>query len=571
MKPTTLIIVGAGMSARLGLPTTQKINDIIKILLDYEHEEKPRLINLRLKEIENNWPKLLDQVAQDDLTTTLQILFDGDGARNNGLAYKSQQKGIKEYVKKFCVADTKTATLQLHLSILTQTYDLIALKSIIYSLKHVAKYKIDIVDILTAIQSSIADGISIPTHEIFPDEKEQTKTIWYCDRKRLEGALNAYKLLVYKIFKHLLRHIDVSDIGSYEEFYSRIAADHAGLKKLDSVRNASKKENYLSDIGYLTYNWDPILPFLSMKVNQALNEKLLQESGNEIWKKVYVDFGVPFAGIALSGDNVRIPVYSLSEDAAFLINDFTKTSYLRKDKQDAKSKILIKIMKLFVPHGLFNIRICPRCQNGFFIFPENISKIKLSNIANLFTSDPIPSEYDQIFIKDGKFDPILEKYQKGLPDEIDCPSCEHPVYFEHSFMEIQSIIKNDKPPAINKIQFDYADFFSRAEHVVAIGYSFPRDDILNSVFLKNMKIRKDELGKDCKLTFVGSPDPRYAKQRWYNYQELGDLNGEANAKLRQIIEVMEGIFKKENMRFNFFGFPDILKKVDIKNILAWRS
>lgn len=566
MESSTLVITGAGMSAHLGLPTTQKINDIIAILLDYDHEKDPRKISERLKDVAIAWPYFDDQ-AKNDFEVTLSLLFDGDGARQIEDAYNSEEEAADKYIKEFkkYLPKANTSVLNHHLAYLTQTYDLVSLKSIIYSLKRFSVDKIDIVDVLTAIQSSITNNISIPTSEIFPDESKDTRATYYCDRKRLIGALNAYKLLVYKIFKHSLRNMKNSELGSYERFCYEIAKNNSSLERL-SINNALYRENYLSDIGYLTYNWDPVLPFSAMKVNQKLNSELLMASGNNVCKKVYVDFGVPFAGIALSGDHVGTPVYSFSEDAAFLINAFTKDSYTKYP--DVKSKLLVKVIKLFVPHGLLNIRICPRCQNGFLIFPENIGELQFKDIANLFTSDPIPSGYDLQFICNGKYVPILRKYLNGLPDEIDCPSCAHPVYFEHSFLEIQSILKNEKPATINKIQFDYGDFFSRANHIVSIGYSFPKDDIINSVFLKNMKIRQDDLGGDCKLTYVGSPNPLYPGNAWYGYNQLG--NPVKDEMLKSTINVVKSIFKEENMRFNFSGFPDILRQMNVKNILNWQ-
>src|SRR5208337_4129686 len=160
MKSSTLIIAGAGMSAHLGLPTTQKINNIIKILLDFDHENDPRPISERLNDIAIEWPDI-DNYAQNDFEVTLSVLFDGNGARTINAAYDSMEKAKNKYIKEFnkYLPKANEAVLSHHLSYLTQTYDLISLKSIIHSLKRFSVNKIDIVDILTAIQSSIVDDI----------------------------------------------------------------------------------------------------------------------------------------------------------------------------------------------------------------------------------------------------------------------------------------------------------------------------------------------------------------------------------------------------------------------------
>ncbi|MBI5204931.1 MAG: hypothetical protein HZA11_08445 [Nitrospirae bacterium] len=577
MKNKTLIIIGAGMSVNLGMPTTQDINRAIDLLLDVDNKKAPTTIDMRLTKIADEIHRLkFTKEARKDFITTLSILLDGDGAKDIKTSYDTKRKALDDYKKLFKrhISGVKIPSLEHHLEYLHQTYDLLSLKSIIYSLKQTAgsDSEVDIVDILTTIQHAIAGNVSIPTKEIFPDEAKATKNIYYCDRKRLVGALNIYKLLVYKLFKHSLRNIKTSDIGKYEKFYHEIAEQFSGVGKLINPKTAVQRQEYLSSIAYITYNWDPIAPFLTMKVNQKINRSLSSSSKKGVCRKIYIDFGVPFAGIKLSGDHVGMAVYSFSEDAAFHINEFTRNSYAAGSKGDKKSKLLVKLMKLFVPHGLFNVRVCPRCQNGFLIIPENIGKIDFKQIANLFTPDPIPSQDDLKFISGGTYNHVLSNYKKGLPDELTCPSCEHPVYFDNSFMEIQSILKQDKPASINKIHFDYGDFFSQADHIISIGYSFPKDDIVNSVFLKTMKIRMDEKGTDCKLTYIGSPTTKYGTEPWYKLKDVRKLAVKlADDKTLQTIEMILKLFKEDNVRLSFKGFPGIADSVKMKDILNWEK
>jgi hypothetical protein len=265
MQPTTLLILGAGLSVRLGLPTTRDINNIISVLLDYNNEKSPTSIDERLAATTFKWPKFkLDDEAKRDIKTTLSLLFDGNGARNIADAYASKDTALHEYISQFAkqVTGVNEAALKHHLLDLTQTYDLISLKSILYALKNNPAPEVDIVNILTAIHSSLADNISIPTKEIFPEENADTRTVYYCDQQRLLGALNAYKLLVYKIFKHLLRQMDDRDIQVYEDFFRDIATDYSGIDTLE-IAGSTERNNYLSTFGYLTYNWDPVLPFLT--------------------------------------------------------------------------------------------------------------------------------------------------------------------------------------------------------------------------------------------------------------------------------------------------------------------
>ena len=115
-----------------------------------------------------------------------------------------------------------------------------------------------------------------------------TLGIFYNDRFRLESALNFYKLMVFKIFKHFLRInskrnlANSSAIGAdgvygdkrYSKFFEELQKDFSGIELLDNVAQIDKRENYLSKLGFVSFNWDPILPFYAMKTNYKLNKAL---------------------------------------------------------------------------------------------------------------------------------------------------------------------------------------------------------------------------------------------------------------------------------------------------------
>ncbi len=574
---TTLLIVGAGMSKPLGLPTTKDIYNALWQLLGADDPSGPITIQERVERIRKKGLNL-DEYAENDFLHTMAILHDGNGART----WKEAEQCSVDHIESYCrlfkqhFTDLKMDRLRIRLKFLFQRYSLNDLRGLVYSfIENSPNRSPDIVDILTTILSAMDSNIAIPTHEEFPDEKLETQDIFYCDQHNLEMALNMYKLLFYKLFKHTLTTMDTSRITLYERFFKRISMEFSGLETLESS-TAFQRKNYLSNIGYLTYNWDPVLPFLGMKANWDINKDLLLESGSGPCKKIYMDFGIPFAGIKLSGEHAETTIYSFGEDSAFLINAFTKDSYSER-YSDVKSKILIKIMKLFIPHGLLNIRICPRCQNSFIIFAEDLRNFDFKDIARLLVSDPFPSEWDMKFVQGSGYKTVREKYLKGAPDELDCPTCEHPVNFYHSFMEVQSIVKPDKPSSVNKIHFDYGDFFSRASHIVSLGYSFPQDDILNSFYLRTMRIRKEKKEErlEAKMTFLGhSQNPSLRDKRWLKPIQVRNIasdDKEDNKDILKSIDVLEKLFDLNNIRMNFWGFPEVLERFDIEQILKFDS
>lgn len=585
-RADTLILFGSGFSVNLGLPTTAEINDAISILLDLDNEEyaeKPSSINERLKRIAskvlvNKIP--LDQFAKEDFYNTLSLLFDGDGAKKEGEALEKRDKAWDNYVAQYrkYFPDANIDKVQRNVMFNVSAYDFIGFKSIGLSMKEsVPKKSVEIVNLLSTIQNAISNNISIPTTEIFPAEKTITKSVYYCDRERLDGALKLYKLLVFKLFKHLIR-INSRDklLSQYEDFLYRLIKDHADidLLKLDkrAENDPRSSNNYLSPIAFLPYNWDPIVPFFTMKQNWKINAELLKSSGNGVCNKIYADFGVPMPRIRLTDPKMDDIDFALSEDVAVMINGFTYDSYYKNTYGDVKSKLLIKIIKLFIPHGLFNLRICPRCQNVFIIFSESFGNIQLSNIHDLFVSDPLPSGYDLAFLsKYKKYPKIIEAYNNGTPDELDCPICKHPTSFEDTFMEIQSLFKTEKPGMINKIHYDAAENFSKAKHIISIGYAFPHDDISNSILYRTMRIRKEKAGFP-KLTYIGYSSLNSLRDKtWYKLKEVEERNASSqDAYLSKTLDEIKSIFKDDDIRLSFLGFPDILEKVSVKEMLKWQ-
>jgi hypothetical protein len=422
--------------------------------------------------------------------------------------------------------------------------------------------------------SAINNNISIPTAEVFPSEKHSTKAVYYNNRHRLEGALNVYKLIIYKIFKNILRdQLSTGNLRNYKQFFNELYSEHTSIDTLRLSNEPFSRKNYLSDLGIVSYNWDPILPFLSMKANHQINKQFLESCRDGICKKIYVDFGLPIPGIKLANDRFDKTVYSFSEDAAFIINEFTSDFQKKYKSLDCKSKILVKLAKLFFPHGLFNIRICPRCQNAFFVFQENMNTLSLSRLGSFMTSDPIPSKEDMNFVLNEKnFSKIRDKYRQGTPDELDCPLCEHPVSFEHSFLEIQSVLKQNKPWSVAKIQYDYGDFFSMAEHIIAIGYSFPHDDLTENIFLQTLRINKAIIRP--KVTIIDFNDALQKRcAGWCSVEKVRTVIGNERDKFRTILNTMDAAtqsFGELNIRLRFEGFPKVMKFTTLGEILTWK-
>ena len=117
----TMIIFGSGFSVGLGLPTTEDIENIIKILLDLDQpSNKPTKIKARLERLKKNKSIKFDNTADEDFRNTLNLLFDGDGAKTAEEADKNYNNALnlykETYRKKFPGSHEKEGALDLHLN-----------------------------------------------------------------------------------------------------------------------------------------------------------------------------------------------------------------------------------------------------------------------------------------------------------------------------------------------------------------------------------------------------------------------------------------------------------------------
>ncbi len=552
----TLFIIGAGFSVPLGLPTTEVLNNIISVLC-----QKGRTIDERLKEIQTSGIEF-DDVFKKDIKNTLLFLLDDDNKRESEARKQRKQAidtFIEEYKKVYPKLNVYKIKHRLEYDILTEI-DWLALKSL-YNTFSKEGVDFHLIDLLTIVQKAINDGVPIPTTDIF--EYAKTKKLYYNDIGRLQKALNAYKYILFKIFKHILR-INKEKLKQQKHIYYSFFYELINKTTNEDVywlnkEEIDKEEFYLSNLAFLSFNWDPIITFLLMKTNQKINRENFSV-GNQADPKfqVYVDFSIPLPLIKFNKEQI---LYSFSKESSFIINNFSK-------ERKRQCSLTTKVIRLFLPHGLFNIRICPRCKTAFMFFPKDIGKFEMEDLDEIFLLDPIPSEYDME--KSHNFKVVESSYSDGEPDKIHCPSCKHETYFTDSFMEIQSILKPTNTTIVNKIQFDYANFFGNADHIIALGYSFPKDDMINNYQIKIMSVQKGELNLP-KITVINY-DRGLQDKVWYKdikFLKNYFLHKENTWQL-QTLESLQKLTESKKVRINYMGFPNVLNKVSLEDILNFK-
>jgi hypothetical protein len=95
--------------------------------------------------------------------------------------------------------------------------------------------------------------------------------------------------------------------------------------------------------------------------------------------------------------------------------------------------------------------------------PKKITQTSLENldgIREIFLPDPIPMENDfKIISTKFKNTKISESYLSGYPDELLCPYCDHPTYFEDTPLSVQTIFKFDRFLSVLKVSISQRTAF----------------------------------------------------------------------------------------------------------------
>ncbi len=551
-----LFFFGAGATASLGSPVTYVQERFFRELVNID-----KSVEERLKAFKKAFPNLFADSQSwkdfvDDIRRTLWLLYDGDGSQKEAVAASKRAEAEQELIKILKYQKEKYKLNQFLRIYVYPWYDWLAFVSVARTLFSQGD-KVTLQDVLSVIVKASVDGISLPTRELFQKEKKRKLPIYVNYPSRLEGALRAYKLLLFKLFKHTLRNSVKHNKKlweKYESFTSEIIK--VSIKNFE-VKEADIRSALLS-LSCATLNWDPVFPMFFIKSCKVLNDSLIREN-----KRIYLSYGAPFVVRKFSGSDRGL--YIFGEESVSLVNSMTL------DKR--KCSLKMKTLKFFVPHGLMNLRVCPRCQNAFIILPDDVGRLTYEKFLDIFLLDPVPAEID-VKLMNERYRAFFDEKN---PSFISCPVCDTPTYFHDTVMLIQSVIKPKNAPIMEKVAVDYWVTFSKTGHLIFLGYSFPVDDIPHLLSLLTMGVsgnNENGLKKKFSVVLFNNKNRHLYKERWlsvdYVLSKL-DRKREEDDRDYKTIENILKLAKKENIRLNFLGVPDIFAKLPLDDIITWRK
>lgn len=569
-KESTLFIIGSGFSVNLGLLTTERIGEAIDIMCDDSPLEE-RLTRLQEKLSRGR----ISNLDISHLKDVFHILLDTDKKSRSirdveDLQERAIRKIVRAYIDSFPDGDGKAFFH--YLKMMPERIDWIAFKNL-YSLyknqKKLHNERPSLVEFLTLLSKAQAYGIALPMQDNFIHRKNKS-LITYMRSYNVSGAFNFYRYFFFKIFKLLLQKpVETKVAKKYYFFFKNILSEYRNIPD-NSLKELTNEKWFTLPVKFLTFNWDPFLPFILFKVNRNINRKEENRAlKDDLILQFYTDIGVSGPIIYLSETkNSSKDYYLVTNDMASQINYLTKRSYTKRTK--VLSNVVYRLVKLYAVHGLFNLRMCPHCHQVFFIMPTRIRDTDiytLKGVQDIFLSDliPDPRDFRKVISKyKGKY--FYEPYKLGKPDMLLCPICDHPTYFEDIPLSVQTIFKFDEPDFLKKTKLRAFTEFIKADHVVVIGYSFPQDDMLNNYLLQLLSISPEIKDRKKKRITVIIYNSSLQGKVWYKLSEIEKVQD--NLELN--IDFLKNFFTEKNIRISFLGFPDILKKIKFSEIVNFK-
>ena len=300
------------------------------------------------------------------------------------------------------------------------------------------------------------------------------------------------------------------------------------------------RDFYMSDLSFVSLNWDPIALWCQFVANRDLNNSLaVPHVGCPARKlKIFHDLGHFVAGSRVNKTDEQDRLWHpMNESSAQRLNDCEHGASDR-----------IRIAKFLFPHGCLWWRECPSCGK----LSSYMGDTWRTYSPTLFPPPPLKA-----FVEEVRFKPCCVKkescaWNRGEVDARACVHCDTLTYMHHTPMQLQSNFKSPPPPFMEEMQRDMRVVVEDADHIIFMGYSLPPDDVAYRAFFAARTSRTCSPPK-CSVV-LGRCGPR----RWFGWRELDEQlkKGECH-RHRETLEAARDLFGKENVRFYGGGIPRV--------------
>ena len=540
--PETTIFWGAGATASLGIPATEKQGLYIFLLAD----DRKKALKERLKDV----PFFIDYV--DEINDLLVDLGDNLESRLDDFD-REQEEAAARLFPTLSLKESKKWVVHLR-----QTYDWDALKRIIQICPSEDGSNPFLVDLFNILDMHILSGQGFYTKNGGGKKGEP----YFVANYRLRPAKNCLIMLInLQIFCTYQSTIEKSPekIDPYILFAKALAELMQEEGIASGLKDYADREFYLFSYSVVSMNFDPLLLWFIFNAHKEANDNPPHIGIPAQPMKLFHDFG-HFMGVRRVGPGFDPGVwYPFNETVAQRIND-----------SDHVCGRIGRLGKFYFPHGCCCWRECANCGKLTVHFGDEWDY----RSSSLFPSPVIPA------LKKNRYRSAEEQRaeEKGIPDGVQCAYCGTITLAADTPMIMQSNYKGSHPPYIEEIHRDLKVCLENANHIVLLGYSLPKDDVVWRSVLATRKSREQNVHCSVVVGFKGDDEwLEGAKLEAY----VADIKKnkhpcEWDSYGISVIDAAIEIFDRPNVRAYTHGIPEVwINGSDVaeqtKKLLNWRT
>lgn len=534
--PETILFVGAGATASLGMPTTGAMAKCIWLLC--QKEDLPRDEEHKIKVFEG---------YEDDVVDLCHLL-------DRGVAIEILLKDKSHLFPNVNDEDIRKTVFRLR-----DNYDWGALRLIAKAKRGDAKDG-DVRDnylqeVFTMMDAAIRDERGFIVYE--GDERIFLPV--YRIRRAYQTLILFINMMFACAWQNQLK--GENKIEKYERFFeslARVMQDEAA-QRYDANVPPETRAFYQFSYSVVTTNFDPLVLWLIWNAHNVVNKapekrignparilKLLMNFPNSLGMRKPMD----------EGEGIDANVWFPCTDAV--------AQNVNKEKYGDYR--IFRVGKYFPVHGMSVMRHCPMCGR-----------------LNLYMGDSWETRSKTLFPngllkkfcwgQEPRTDEEKMAHARGEYDALSCHFCGMLTYSYDNFMFMQTQLKCLPPSFIKETTDEALAMIANAKHIVLLGYSLPLDDAIWASLLSMMSRRPS--GEKLYCTVVDyQPSTPSGWLKGDDLEKVIKLLKSRNPGGNLAAENAIAVFGKENVRASFDGVPNIFgmgTKKDVRELFNYTN
>lgn len=551
--PETVLFIGAGATAQLGMPQS---NLQTKIFRAFSSNEP----NVRLEEIlADSRPEKIFGMTPAFEGRNLEIMaafirFLGNDLEKDWNIIDEDDMANGQIV---FGENVDERTLRSRIMELRREYDWNALKQIIPICPHDEGDDNLIRDVYTMIDMKLRDKQGIKV-------RGKNGNVVLIEPNRLPKARNCLVLFTNIIFANAWYGLSKGKRAEQFQKYVHFMDSLARMMQKEGGRFASRYDRtspafYRQSTSIITLNFEIVFLWLLFNANRRVNHAGFYLSETSQKMEQWLDFGVPSKSRKISSDSRDRSTgrFSYSQD---------ETSVFRANECCSPGSPVGRIGSFFFAHGCCNWRECPSCGRMMYYLGDEWG----DNSRHANPPFPVPLFENNDFNRTEK----ENEWKKRLRyDSLECISCGEETIASNAPMIMQTMIKGMPTSFLDEVQRESRVLLRKARHVVLFGYQLPPDDILwQEAFSEAIRCRRGT-GDEAYCTVVVG---HKGEKRWIQGDEMMKVvekyryTSEAiDRGVKAIINAV-AVFGKDRVRAYCGGIPDVFgegNEADVREIL----